>query len=492
MLAAALATATLLYILIVVLSVSAYPEDQGSWLSYIGNLTSDEVFYHNPVFYAAHYYLGNLGTALIVFALLCLVFTSLIGNIVALSRLIYTLAKDEVIPASFAQTTNDGVPTRATMAVALMSIAMPLLGRTAIALIVDVTSLCSTLVYGFVCACALRDGRQRDNLVQKICGALGLVIMVAFGINLLLYAMSSSDSMSTESYLIFTVWSVLGFLVFRWLLAQDTHRRFGKSIFAWIILLALVLCLSAVWMTKISISATHSALTHIVASDLSQTSTNGTVTVSTARLSQVMEEVNTVLGQGAMSIAVFCMFSFTVMLSNFAIVQRREEASHQEAAVASKAANTDPLTGVWSKRAYVTREAELNSLIQDGSLKKLGLVVCDVNNLKQINDTRGHKAGDEYIQAAVALLRSHFGRSRIYRVGGDEFVVLLQGRDYRNRARIMEEIEVEATRNRLEDKVVVACGLADLRIPEDREVHDVFERADAVMYERKRRLKSMG
>ena len=58
------------------------------------------------------------------------------------------------------------------------------------------------------------------------------------------------------------------------------------------------------------------------------------------------------------------------------------------------------------------------------------MVVCDVNGLKKINDTLGHKAGDEYIRKAFEMICDIFQHSPVYRTGGDEFVVILTGRDY--------------------------------------------------------------
>ena len=81
-----------------------------------------------------------------------------------------------------------------------------------------------------------------------------------------------------------------------------------------------------------------------------------------------------------------------------------------------------------------------------------------MNGLKKINDTLGHKAGDEYIRAACDMLCEYFKHSPVYRVGGDEFVVLLQGRDYDSRAEIMKNINVKIEENIGAEKVVMSLG----------------------------------
>lgn len=85
---------------------------------------------------------------------------------------------------------------------------------------------------------------------------------------------------------------------------------------------------------------------------------------------------------------------------------------------------TDSMTGVRSKHAWLLKEKELNDAITSGELREFAVVVCDVNGLKKINDTLGHKAGDEYIRDACRMVCDIFQHSPVYRVGGDEFTVV--------------------------------------------------------------------
>ena len=103
-------------------------------------------------------------------------------------------------------------------------------------------------------------------------------------------------------------------------------------------------------------------------------------------------------------------------------------------------AHLDGLTGVKSKHAYLEMEKTLDERLGKGTLSELAIVVCDVNGLKMINDTRGHQAGDEYIRMACRMICDVFSHSPVYRVGGDEFVVILTGRDYENRIALMREL----------------------------------------------------
>ena len=93
-------------------------------------------------------------------------------------------------------------------------------------------------------------------------------------------------------------------------------------------------------------------------------------------------------------------------------------------------ANTDSLTGVRNKHAYSENEIAINQKIQAGELEKLAVVVGDINGLKYVNDTQGHAAGDQLIKDACAMICEYFAHGAVFRVGGDEFVVILQGKGY--------------------------------------------------------------
>ena len=151
------------------------------------------------------------------------------------------------------------------------------------------------------------------------------------------------------------------------------------------------------------------------------------------------------------------------------------------------------MTGVKSKQAYVDEVSRLDELIGSGSIKQFAMLVCDVNGLKHINDTYGHKAGDEYICAASKLICENFKHSPVFRTGGDEFVAILEKQGFEGRHDCVAAFNLQVEENvKVEGKVVVSVGLTDFVPGQDKNVHDVFERADALMYKRKMQLKAMG
>ena len=130
--------------------------------------------------------------------------------------------------------------------------------------------------------------------------------------------------------------------------------------------------------------------------------------------------------------------------------------------------------------------------IYSGEAGPFAVVVCDVNGLKHINDTLGHKAGDTYICSACKMICEYYKHSPVFRIGGDEFAILLTGQDYENRHAILAQINDQLEQNIGTNNVVASLGMSDYDPQQDNTFHAVFARADALMYERKQALKAMG
>lgn len=479
---------TLLYIFVTLLSVTAYPPQYASWLDYIrdrGNLSGIEGL---PAFYAARHYMGDGGIMILMAVLLCLIITSLIGNILALSRLFYSLARDRILPGSCAQLNQKGIPYKAIYLILAVSLLIPFVGRTAIGWIVDVTTIGATIIYGFVSACAWKTADFRGDKTEKATGLIGLILMIAVGAYILVPNLFTAGTIETETYFLFIIWAILGFFYFRLILRKDEEGKFGYSIVVWIGLLSLVLFVALVWMSQNNMNATTKAMSEI------QEYYN-TLGVGSKADNIIMRELEVVRSTNARSILVvisLMALSLTVLLNNYALMSRRARESERELGSVREMANKDPLTGVKSKHAYAEQELYLNRTIKEGSQEAFGLLVCDVNGLKYINDTLGHKAGDEYIKSAGRLICEIYMHSPVFRIGGDEFVILLEGRDHDNRTELLRSLNRRVEENIGRNQVVIAAGMAEYELGRDESLHQVFERADRMMYERKQQLKGMG
>lgn len=154
-------------------------------------------------------------------------------------------------------------------------------------------------------------------------------------------------------------------------------------------------------------------------------------------------------------------------------------------------ANTDSMTGVRNKHAYSEQEKYINSQIEAGEIDKLAVVVGDINGLKYVNDNFGHAAGDQLIKDASALICGQFSHGAVFRVGGDEFTIILQGDGFDAMQESIDGLNRIVEANIKENAVVISIGYSVLTA-QDRCLNDVFERADRMMYERKKELKALG
>ena len=169
-----------------------------------------------------------------------------------------------------------------------------------------------------------------------------------------------------------------------------------------------------------------------------------------------------------------------------------EVRQRNELAATRHVAYTDALTHVRNKHAYVEIEAELDKKIANKELKDFGIIVFDLNGLKYVNDTYGHETGDKYLKDACKMICEQFKHSAVFRVGGDEFVALIEGSDYQNINSLLGDFNKRIEENITKKSVIISSGF-DEYVPEtDNSFNSIFARADKKMYERKRKLKEMG
>ncbi len=166
---------------------------------------------------------------------------------------------------------------------------------------------------------------------------------------------------------------------------------------------------------------------------------------------------------------------------------RQEEKYEKRLERAQEKANIDALTGVKTKYAYDTEEDKLNRQIKKHSNPEFAIVILDINDLKLINDTEGHQAGDQYIRNACRIICNIFKHSPVFRVGGDEFAVIARGEDYKHIDGLVGMLSKHNEKAQTDGDVVIACGMSKYTMDED--VASVYERADRNMYENKRLIK---
>ena len=157
----------------------------------------------------------------------------------------------------------------------------------------------------------------------------------------------------------------------------------------------------------------------------------------------------------------------------------------------------DALTKVMSRISYDNKVKEFDKKIrEDAETVRFAICECDLNNLKLINDTFGHEAGDKYLINCCKVICDIFKHSPVYRIGGDEFVAILQSDDYENIELIKRSIydicvEEMTKAVPLSEKRSFAAGFAVFDSKHDKNFNDVMNRADVEMYENKKMLKNL-
>ena len=177
-----------------------------------------------------------------------------------------------------------------------------------------------------------------------------------------------------------------------------------------------------------------------------------------------------------------------VGLNDIDVQVRQAQETGKRLAQAQTQARIDALTGIKNKHAFLDAAERMDRQIAAGRQQPFAVVMFDVNDLKKVNDTAGHQAGDQYLRDACKIICDTFKHSPVFRVGGDEFAVIAQGSDYVHIAQLlgqMSDHNAEASQN---GGIVVACGMA--KYDRDPNVAAVFERADQSMYENKASLKA--
>ncbi len=171
---------------------------------------------------------------------------------------------------------------------------------------------------------------------------------------------------------------------------------------------------------------------------------------------------------------------------------RLEQEFARNLSAAKRMASIDSLTGVKNKHAYTQWEEKIDTGIDSGEQEPFAVVVCDINGLKAVNDLYGHKEGDACIKGASKRICDVFDHSPVFRVGGDEFVVLLMGQDYAQREELMATIsELPEDLDSIRAGDTLSAGMAEYDKDEHASLLSVFEEADMAMYKRKQFVKRL-
>lgn len=154
----------------------------------------------------------------------------------------------------------------------------------------------------------------------------------------------------------------------------------------------------------------------------------------------------------------------------------------------------DALTSVRNKGGYDDYILHLKERIKKKDVVEFGICMFDCDNLKVINDKYGHEKGDVYLKTAAKAICEVFQHSPVFRIGGDEFTLILLNEDFKNRTELINLFKVncntvnEQAKNDWE-QIHISIGCAVSELSNMASVDDVFRKADQLMYENKRKRK---
>lgn len=160
-------------------------------------------------------------------------------------------------------------------------------------------------------------------------------------------------------------------------------------------------------------------------------------------------------------------------------------------------ASTDSLTGLGNAKAYQRKIADLEEYERKRKVGDYAVVVMDINNLKTTNDMFGHETGNKLIMATAECIEECFKDCSVFRIGGDEFVAIIEGSLFDERNKIYKCF-VEKSKSydiQAGDEIIglqVAVGMAEFIYGKNVSYIETFRLADKAMYENKYNAKKLG
>ena len=180
-------------------------------------------------------------------------------------------------------------------------------------------------------------------------------------------------------------------------------------------------------------------------------------------------------------IIVICFRNYKVILESFKIQRKLEELTY-----------TDELTGLLNERSYIEAVDDINERLKKGEDVKFAVILMDVNNLKATNDAYGHRYGCSLVVRCGHTLPKLFKSSRLFHIGGDEFVAMVEGEDLENFEKTLEKFDKAMLYSlvKYEGKELIFSVARGYKIREkESRYSDVLQAADELMYQNKKYLK---
>ena len=203
------------YVVLNTVTAMVVPEGYAAWDAYIADLPNLEGVMTLPTFHAGFQLLGKPGLVFLGAAVLGAILSGIIGFYMATSRLLYSMSRENVLPAWFGRL-HPGykTPANAIAFVLVIALAAPFFGRTALGWIVDMSSIGAAIGYGYTSLAAYHFAKKERNTEIMVTGVIGTVMALIFMILLLVPIPMFNCSLGKESYFCLILWIVLGIVFY--------------------------------------------------------------------------------------------------------------------------------------------------------------------------------------------------------------------------------------------------------------------------------------
>lgn len=199
------------YVILNTVTAAVVPEGYESWAAYIEDMPNLNGLISLPTFHAGYQLLGTAGVIFLGIAVLGAILSGIIGFYMATSRLLYSMAKEKVLPNWFGKLHNKyKTPAHAILFILLIALVAPFFGRTALGWIVDMSSIGAAIGYGYTSLAAFKYAKKENNKGIMATGIIGTVMALAFMVLLLVPIPMFNCSLGKESYICLIAWIVLG------------------------------------------------------------------------------------------------------------------------------------------------------------------------------------------------------------------------------------------------------------------------------------------
>lgn len=182
----------------------------------------------------------------------------------------------------------------------------------------------------------------------------------------------------------------------------------------------------------------------------------------------------------------------TLLLSALAVMVSTKLFHHFTAPLYETMSSEDSPSGLKNRSAYTK---DLISMTERGKTEGVGIIVTDINGLKEVNARLGHNSGDKYIRLVADILKQHMPKeTTAYRSGGDEFILLIKQANEEEICDYIARVSVEIkSQNYFKDmRCSISSGWSIFEPERDYDLEDTHRRADEAMYaEKKRQRKKM-